>query len=214
MIRLALLATALFATGCTILQSDLPPQQIYILRATGDTSAQAYASGPAQSSNGTLSLPSIQVPRPSADPGLGTELITLVRSDRRLDYYAGSRWADDLPEVVETLAIDTLRASGNWSAVHASPSPYFADYLLDINIRRFEADYTQGDNVAPTVHVVLDCTVARRRGRDLVATFSASAAVQAAENRLGAVVAAFEEAANAALAIVSERSASAVRSGN
>ena len=39
--------------------------------------------------------PSVQLPRPSADPGLATELITLVRSDHRMDYYAGSRWAAD-----------------------------------------------------------------------------------------------------------------------
>ena len=49
-----------------------------------------------------------------------------------------------LPDVVETLAVDTLRASGAWAAVHESPSPFSADYLLQINIRRFEADYTGG----------------------------------------------------------------------
>lgn len=125
-----------------------------------------------------------------------------------MDYYMGSRWAADLPDVVETLAIDTLRASGAWGAVHESPSPFFADYLLQINIRRFEADYTS-DAAAPKVHVVLDCTLVRRLGRDLVTSFVAEGTADAAENRLSAVVVAFEQAANAALTTLADRSAAA-----
>ncbi|MBX5460508.1 MAG: membrane integrity-associated transporter subunit PqiC [Steroidobacteraceae bacterium] len=216
MMRFAPIVILLFVAGCTILQSNAPPQQIYYLRATGQEStsgsAQPLASQPTHSSDGIAPLPSILVSRPTADPGLGSELIMLVRSDNRLDYFAASRWAADLPEVVETLAIDTLRESGHWSAVHEAPSPYLADYLLDINIRRFEADYTAATNGVPRVNVVLDCTVAHRRGRDVITTFVAESAVQATENRLAAVVAAFQQAANEALAIVAKRSAEAARS--
>jgi hypothetical protein len=59
--------------------------------------------------------------------------------------------------------------------------------------------------------VVLDCTLARRIGRDLVTTFVAEASADATENRMAAVVAAFEKAANAALAVVAERSAQAAK---
>jgi ABC-type uncharacterized transport system auxiliary subunit len=181
--------------------------QIYILRATAPA---ADAAETVRARDGTAAAPTLQLPRPSADPGLATQMITLVRSDHRMDYYLGSRWAADLPDVVETLAIDTLRASGAWGAVHESPSPFIADYLLQINIRRFEADYTDG-GVAPTVHVVLDCTLARRVGRDLVASFAAEGVAAADENRLSSVVAAFEKAANAALTTMADRSAAAAR---
>jgi ABC-type uncharacterized transport system auxiliary subunit len=188
-------------TGCSGgLHADGPPLQTYVLRATAATSTVTAGA----------ERPSLQLPRPSADPGLATQLITLVRSDHRMDYYLGSRWAADLPDVVETLAIDTLRGSGAWGAVHESPSPFLADYLLQINIRRFEADYTNG-GAAPTIHVVLDCTVARRVGRDLVASFVAEGVAAAEENRLSSVVSAFEQAANAALTTMADRSAAAVR---
>jgi cholesterol transport system auxiliary component len=202
--RFALLAVMLGAalSGCSGLHADGPPVQIYILRAT---LAPANSTGTAEREG-----PSVQLPRPSADPGLATQLITLVRSDHRMDYYLGSRWAADLPDVVETLAIDTLRTSGAWGAVHESPSPFLADYLLQINIRRFEADYTDG-GVAPKVHVVLDCTLARRVGRDLVASFVAEGEAAAEENRLSSVVSAFEKAANAALTTMADRSAAAAR---
>jgi cholesterol transport system auxiliary component len=188
--------------GCSGLHADGPAVQIYVLRATA-----APASSAASAEH---EAPSVQLPRPSADPGLATQLITLVRSDHRMDYFLGSRWAADLPDVVETLAIDTLRTSGAWGAVHESPSPFLADYLLQINIRRFEADYTEG-GVAPKVHVVLDCTLARRLGRDLVASFVAEGEAAAEENRLSSVVSAFEKAANAALTTMADRSAAAAR---
>ncbi|HEU4624962.1 MAG TPA: ABC-type transport auxiliary lipoprotein family protein [Steroidobacteraceae bacterium] len=198
----AIAALGALLSGCSGLHADRPPVQIYVLRATA-VKAEDVAQPPA--------IPAtIQVPRVSADPGLGTQSIMLVRSDHRLDYYLGSRWAAELPEVVETLAIDTLRASGVWRAVHESPSPFLADYVLQINIRRFEADYTEG-GAAPTIHVVLDCTLARRAGRDLISSFVAEGVAQAEENRLGAVVSAFEKAANAALTTMADRSAAAVR---
>jgi cholesterol transport system auxiliary component len=219
--RFALLTVVMSLTaGCAGgLRSSAPPMQIYILRATAAMPSEgtdATGSGPTRAveplrtADGTGAAPSVQLPRPSADPGLATELITLVRSDRRMDYYLGSRWADDLPDVVETLAIDTLRASGAWGAVHESPSPFFADYLMQINIRRFEADYTDG-GVAPKVHVVLDCTLVRRLGRDLVASFIAEGTAAAEQNKLSSVVAAFEKAANAALTTMADRSAAAAR---
>lgn len=217
LLRVATPALVVMAVaGCSGgLHSDAPPTQIYILRANASaTPAPANGSAVTRPLDAAASAgaepPSLQLPRPSADPGLSTEMIVLVRSDHRLDYYSGSSWAGSLPEVVSTLALDTLRSSGQWSAVQESPSPFVADYLLQINIRRFEADYTDG-GVAPKVRVVLDCTVARRIGRDLVSTFVAEASADASENRMSAVVAAFEKAANAAMGVVAERSALAAK---
>jgi len=222
MSRLILVSMVLLVAGCSsLLRSEAPPVQIYVLRAAVsptlaaaeqaqalDTARAASASTAASSS--TSSPPTLQVPRPQADPGLNTELITLVQSDHRMDRYAGSSWAGNLQDVVETLAIDTLRASGNWSAVHDAPSPFSADYLLQINIRRFEADYTGGGE-APKVYVTLDCTIARRLGRELLTSFVAEGVADADANRMSSVVAAFEKAANIALASMAVRSAEAIR---
>jgi ABC-type uncharacterized transport system auxiliary subunit len=233
MIRLALVSTVVSMglvalNGCSgLLHSEAPPVQIYVLRAAVsptsaanaearalDSARTAAATSPSASPVGAPSTanapPSLQVPRPQADPGLATELITLVRSDHRMDRYAASSWAGSLPDVVETLAIDTLRASGNWASVHDAPSPFAADYLLQITIRRFEADYTSG-GVAPKIYVTLDCTIARRIGRELLTSFVAEGVADAEADRMSAVVAAFEKAANTALASMAERSAAAIK---
>jgi cholesterol transport system auxiliary component len=136
----------------------------------------------------------------------------LVQSDHRMNYYIGGRWPGTLPAVVEALTLDTLRASGRWAAVQNSSSAFPSDYILQLVIRRFEADYTGNPNV-PEVHVVLDCTIGKRLGREVVATFVAEGSSAATANRLGDVVAAFEDAANKAVGAMAERSSQAAPAG-
>jgi cholesterol transport system auxiliary component len=144
---------------------------------------------------------SVLVQRPEAAPGLDSNRIALLRSDRRFDFYAASLWAAPTPDVVEALVVDALRNTGNFSAVFDDAAPYAPRYDLRITLRRFEADYTAG-GTAPTVHVVLDCTLGRHRDRALLATFTAQGAAPAAEDRLSSVVAAFEAAAASAMSEV------------
>ena len=112
-------------SGCTA-------TQIYMLRAAAPSQDAAAASGVA----------TLRIGRTLAAPGLSSDRIVIVRPDHRMDYYAASRWAAPLPEVVEALAVETLRGSGAWTAVNDSQGAFPADYYLQIAIRRFEADYT------------------------------------------------------------------------
>jgi cholesterol transport system auxiliary component len=195
------LATLMLITGCAGgLQSNAPATQSYILRPN-----------PAPANGDTVSTgASLQLARLTTDPGLGSDRIVIVESDHRMGFYAASRWAAELPDLVETLAVATLRATGEWDAVYEFPNAFATDYLLQIAIRRFEADYTAGGN--PVVQVTLDCTVVRRSGRDQVANFVVQGSAPATENRLAAVVAAFERAANEALGSMAQKTAEVVRS--
>jgi ABC-type uncharacterized transport system auxiliary subunit len=147
---------------------------------------------------------------PTAAPGLDSPQIVLVQSDRRMGFYAASRWAAPAASIVETLAVEKLRGSGVWRSVGDSASGFPSDYIMQVTIRRFEADYTEG-GTAPDVHVVLDCYVGKREGREVVGAFLAEGSARAAGNRLSAVVAAFETATNTALDSMSLQTADAVR---
>jgi ABC-type uncharacterized transport system auxiliary subunit len=144
-----------------------------------------------------------------AAPGLETDHIVLVQPDHKMSYYIASRWPGDLPSVLESLTADRLRATGDWTSVQDSGSAFSSDYMLQIVIRRFEADYSAG--TVPEVHVVLDCTVGRRTGREVIGSFIAESSATAAANRLGAVVGAFEEAVNHALADIAAHTAQAIQ---
>ncbi|HEU4779525.1 MAG TPA: ABC-type transport auxiliary lipoprotein family protein [Steroidobacteraceae bacterium] len=188
-------------TACSgVFDSTAPAPQSYVLRlAPADAPAAASAAG------------SVQLQRLEASPGLKSERIALLRSDHRFDFYAASRWAAAAPVLIESVIIDALRATGSFSAVFDDSSPYAPRYRLRCVLRRFEADYTKGGR-APTVFVVLDCTLGRHRDRELLASFTAQGSAQAAEDRLNAVVAAFESATAAAMAELG-RAASAATSG-
>jgi cholesterol transport system auxiliary component len=189
-------------SGCAgLLHSSAPREQTYYLRA------------PQKITDGTTGAPmsaSLRVGHVGAAPGLDTPHIMLVRADHRMDFYAGSRWPAPVAELIDALAVETLRASGAWSSVQDSTSPFPSDYLLLIMVRRFEADYGAGA-AAPVVQVTLDCIVGRREGRDVVATFVASSSAPVGVNRLGEVVAAFEQASTAALNSLAHQAAQAVQ---
>lgn len=199
--RLVLLSMLMLLAACSGLKSSAPPTQIYILRAK-----------PVQAANASVSTgTTLQLARLTTDPGLGSDRIVLVQSDHRMSFYNASRWASELPEIVEALAVATLRATGSWDAVYEWPSSFGSDFLLQIAIRRFEADYTSGSG-NPIIQVTFDCTVIRRAGRDHVANFVAQGSAQASENRMAAVVGAFEEATNQALAAMAGKTAEIVQS--
>src|SRR5690349_20365217 len=185
---LSLLCVALAFNGCSgVFESDLAAPQAYVLRLPPSTASAAA---------GTAG--SVLVQRPEAGPGLDSERIALLRSEQRFDFYAASRWAAPAPILMESLMIDAVRGSGSFTAVLDDSAPFAPRFNLRCALRRFEADYTRGGR-APTVFVALDCTLGRHRDRGLLGTFTAQGSAVASEDRLNAVVAAFEVATTAAM---------------
>jgi len=196
---LAAFTVLLPLTGCgSLLDSKLAPPQTYVLRL------------PVSAPAGPAGTDSILVQRPEAGPGLDSNRIALLRGDRRFDFYAASLWAAPVPDVLESVIVDALRGTGTFAAIFDDAAAFAPTYDLRVTLRRFEADYTGGDG-PPTVHVVLDCTLGRHRDRALLASFTARGSARAAEDRLSAVVAAYEAAASAAMGELTSATTSAVR---
>src|SRR5207249_1820436 len=131
------------------------PEQVYYPRAPSTDSAQPSVSAPGDGSPRPPGA-SLRVAHPLTGPGLDASHIMLIQADHRMNFFAGSRWPAPVADVIEALAVETLRGSGDWSSVEDSTSPFPSDYLLQVAVRRFEADYTTRGG-APEVHVMLDC---------------------------------------------------------
>ena len=188
-------------TGCGgLLKSKAPVEQVYVLHAA------VPAARPA-----TPLAATIRVLRPNPQAGLDTNRIALTRPGNRLDYYAGSRWAGTLADVLGGLATQQLRASGTFAGVDGDRGGFGPDFVLAITVRRFEAEYRDDDS-PPVARVTLECTLGRRDTRETLASFDADISVAADANRLGSVVAALEQAAQQAVAEVIARSAAAAGS--
>jgi len=198
--RLALLAGGIaLLSGCGgLLETTIPAPQAYVLRLPTRTPA-----APAPTSG------SVRVQRPEAGPGLDSDRIALLRTDQRFDFYAATRWAAPAPDIVASVLVEQLRGSGLFSAVFDDSAPYLPRFNLRCGLSRFESDYTAGGG-APTVQVALDCTFGRSRDRTLLGNFTARGSAKASDDKLGAVVAAFESATAAAVAELEKNIAEAL----
>jgi cholesterol transport system auxiliary component len=187
-ITTVILTSALLAS-CSILQSKDEPDQTYLLRAA------PAATGPA-TVPGVLSLL-----RPVVQPGFDTDRIMLTRNGQELDHFAASRWGESLPRVVAALAMQSLSGGGGFAnVVDAGRVNVAGDYELLLTVRHFEAAYETG--VAPVIHVAFECTLTAGVPRRVLGRCDAETTEPASGNRMAAIVAAMEIAAQRALATV------------
>jgi cholesterol transport system auxiliary component len=189
---------AALCAGCgSLLETDMPPSASYVL-----------APAPASSAGVAKSDADLSIGRPDLAPGLDTERIAVLKG-RQLDYYRGAQWGGRAVEVVQTLLVDSFENQQLFRSVTAEQSRIASEYVLDITVRDFQAEYA-GDNDAPTAHVTILGRLIRVVDRQLVTTFAATAQNKAADNRMGAVAAAFETAAHQVVLELAQKTASAI----
>jgi cholesterol transport system auxiliary component len=187
--RFGLIASTLALAACgSLFKSHTPPPSVYVLSALGvSTSAEIPVD--------------LAVLKPRVAVGLDDDRIAVLYPDRRLDYFAGARWSGPLDEVIHDLALQVFRARVNMRNVHADASVFGSGYWLEIDVVDFQAEYATVDGGgAPTVHVRLIARVGSSADRRVLGRFEADARQPAADNRLGPIVEAYNQAANTALA--------------
>ena len=185
--RGATLLTVLWLCGCStasLFDSETPPPTNYVLASL----PAANAARPSRASN-----VDVAIARPDAGPGLDSRRIAVLRG-RLLDYYRGTEWGGSVPEVVQTLLVSSLDGQQLFRSVTSEQTRVSTEYLLDVEVRDFQSEYV-GSSANPSVHVTIICHLIRVADRELVATLSSTALQAADDNKMGAVAAAFEAAA-------------------
>jgi ABC-type uncharacterized transport system auxiliary subunit len=196
-----LLCIALLSGCASGLRSDDAPTVTYVLSgaAVPQDAARGVANAAPVSSSAVQSA-TLRVLTPVALPGYETDRLVLLAPGHRLDVFAASRWSGPVTELVGALAAQALRERAGFGAVHDEGAPFSSDVMLRIVVRRFDADYTgSGLDRAPTIRIVLDCALGRRADRLALGTFTIASAQVASEDRLAAVVDAFDLAATDAM---------------
>jgi cholesterol transport system auxiliary component len=170
----------LFLAGCS-----LPPRNT----GTADMFALLPVMGaaPAKPAPGRLG-----VAFPVTSPELDTARIALRRADGDWDYYAGARWADFLPVMVQDNIVKSIENTRIFASVTPDAGPS-SDRVLKIEIRDFEADYRRAAAV-PLVRVRLAFTLLDHRRTQALAHFEAESTARAARDSLPAAQAAFQKA--------------------
>ena len=187
LIRAAALIVAALATASCALPGTGEPPQLYTLTPKSTFDA---------------SLPRVDwqlvVERPVASAGINTQRIAVQRSPVTLDYFARASWTDQAPALVQTLLIESFENSGKIRAVTRESSQLRADYVLQIELREFQAEYDKPGQ-PPQAHVRLNGKLIRMPDRTIIANQTADRLVRAEKSDMENVVLAFDEALGKAM---------------
>ncbi|MGB8839605.1 MAG: ABC-type transport auxiliary lipoprotein family protein [Aliidongia sp.] len=184
---LSLSGATLLLAGCSELGGQRPPQLYRLSARQGEAS----------------DLPAVPwqliVSEPVAQQSLDTARIALTRSPTRLDYFADSAWTDRAPTMVQALIIEAFENSGRIVAIGRFASDLRADYVLQTELRDFEARYDGASTQPPTIEVRLDAKLVKMPDRDIIGNMIFAQEATSARNDVDSIVVAFDEALNQVL---------------
>ncbi len=182
--RLLLLAgaSAVALSACSNLVGPPEPPPLYVLRPP----VPPAGGGPRVGWQ-------LSVVLPDASDSLDNSRIVLQRPNQTMDFYADASWPDRLSLLVQSALIDAFQASNRIAAVGRDTDGLKSDYLLETDIRDFEAVY-ETEDAAPSVVVRLDVKLVNAHTRAIVKAFNARSEGDAAANTVPAVVAAMNAA--------------------
>ena len=194
-VLLALLSVTLAACAGSLFKNKAAPPTMYMLGATRKTPA---VDPPSEN------LPSdLAVLRPRVRAGLDTDRIAALYPDRRMDYFADVRWSGPLDEVIQDLAVQEFHANPALRNVSADVSAFTSAYWLEIEVTDFQAEYSAAGG-PPTVHVHLQARLGNSADRHVLARFEPDVREAAADNRMSAIVDAYNRATDNALGEIAE----------
>jgi ABC-type uncharacterized transport system auxiliary subunit len=198
---IALLGVTLAACAGSLFKNKAAPPTMYVLRATRN---MPPADPPGEDHPANLA-----VLRPRVRAGLDTDRIAALYPDRHMDYYADVRWSGPLDEVLQDLTVQQFHVNPGLSNVSADVSVFASTYWLEIEVSDFQAEYSAAGG-APTVHVHLRARVGTAGDRHVLAHFEPDVHEAAADNRMSAIVEAYNRAADQALSDIATGVAAAL----
>ena len=176
----ALVAAATMLAGCALLEA--PEQQ------------DLYTVTP--KSTFDPDLPSVYwqlaVEAPAAAANLNTGRIALALTPTSSDYYAKAAWTDRAPLMVQTRIVDSFENTKKIVAVARESIGIRSNYVLQPDLRNFEALYYYGK--PPIVRVRIIAKLVRMPDRQIIGVASFERCVRARADSIPKVVEAFDQA--------------------
>jgi len=140
----------------------------------------------------------ISIQLPEAPQSLDTDRIALVQPGDIMDYYANAAWPDRLPFLVQQALIEAFEANNRIVAVGRDTDILRADYLLQTDIRDFQARYDVQD-APPTAVVRIACKLISAHGRTITQITTVEKEVPTQQNSVPAATQAMNQALGEAL---------------
>jgi cholesterol transport system auxiliary component len=203
---LPLMMALLTACAGSLFKNKTAPPTMYVLSATPKSTAADPANAPAAPVD--LAVLKLRV-----RAGLDTDRIAALYPDRHMDYFAGVRWSGPLDEVLQGVAVQEFHLNPGLRNVSADASVFASTYWLEIEVEDFQAEYS-AIGAAPTVHVHFLARVGNSADRHVLGRFEPDIRVVAADNRMTAIVDAYNRAADTAFAEIATGTAQTLRAAH
>ena len=134
----------------------------------------------------------LSVDIPAAAANVNTGRIALAMSPTSSDYYSKTAWTDRAPVMVQTRIVDSFENSHKIVAVAREAIGLRANYVLQTDLRNFEAMYFYGGT--PIVKVRIVAKLVRLPDRQIIGTATFERCVRARADKVPKVVEAFDQA--------------------
>ena len=179
-----LVAAASVLAGCISLFPKTDPAQLYRF---GATTPQLQEIAPGEPSFGVLLMAT------GFDRAAASDRILTVTGTHAA-YIKDARWVTSSVALFDSAVQRTFDADQGPARLVDRAEIARIDYVLKLDVRTFEARYDRGQAVAPTIVVEVHAALDRTHDRTVVGDQSFKASVTASENRVGAIVEAFDQA--------------------
>ncbi|CAN5817744.1 hypothetical protein BH11PSE3_BH11PSE3_46870 [soil metagenome] len=134
----------------------------------------------------------LAVEAPVAAANLNTGRIAIAMTRTSSDYYAKAAWTDRAPLMVQTRIVDSFENTRKIVAVTRDAIGVRANYILQPDLRNFEALYYYGE--PPIVRVRIIAKLVRLPDRQIIGVASFERCVRARADKIPKVVDAFDQA--------------------
>lgn len=178
----ALALAAIALSGCISLFPKAEPAQLYRFEARPP--AQTQPAGPLF---GVLRLGS------SFSRAAAGDRILTINDRGEAAYIAGARWVSPASVLFDEQIATAFQGAGRARLIGRG-EVIKADYSLKLDVQTFETHYDRGPKGAPEVVVAVRGVITRNRDRALVGERLFTARIRAGENRVGAIVPAYNAA--------------------
>lgn len=118
----------------------------------------------------------------------------LTSTNGEMAYIADARWVSPAFVLFEEATARAFENDPGRARLIGRGEVAKADMMLRLEVRTFEADYVNGPKVAPEIVVRVRGVLNRSQDRALIGDQIFEARVKAADNRVGAIVPAFDQA--------------------
>jgi cholesterol transport system auxiliary component len=125
------------------------------------------------------------------DPAAAGDRIMTVDGDE-IAYVSDGRWSSPANQLFDQAVAHGFAAPGDPARLAGSVGK--ADYRLRLVVSRFEARYPSGPTSTPTIVVLVRATLDRQSDYSHVGAKEFEAEIPAGDNRVGAIVQAFDQA--------------------